>query len=58
MFKVSNKDLMDCIDFKINNTDATKHHTQKRIYGTLMQIWKSAIVYVFIWNQYVEDFTS
>ena len=22
----------------------------------LMQIWKSAIIFVFIWKQYVEDF--
>ena len=24
---------------------------------TLMQIWKSAIIFVFIWKYYVEDFT-
>ena len=26
--------------------------------GTLMQIWKSANIFVFVWKQYVEDFTS
>ena len=25
--------------------------------GTLMQIWKSANIFVFIWMEYVEDFT-
>ena len=25
--------------------------------GTLTQIWKSANIFVFIWKQYVEDFT-
>ena len=25
--------------------------------GTLMQIWKSANIFVFIWKQCVEDFT-
>ena len=25
--------------------------------GTLMQIWKSAKIFVFIWKWYVEDFT-
>ena len=25
--------------------------------GTLIQIWKSANIFVFIWKQYVEDFT-
>ena len=27
------------------------------IKGTLMQIWKSANIFVFIWKQYVEGFT-
>ena len=26
--------------------------------GTLMQIWKYANIFVFIWKQYVENFTS
>ena len=25
--------------------------------GTLLQIWKSAYMFVFIWKYYVEDFT-
>ena len=25
--------------------------------GTLMQIWKSANIFLFMWNQYVEDLT-
>ena len=25
--------------------------------GTLMQIWKSVTIFVFIWKQYVKDFT-
>ena len=25
--------------------------------GTLMQIWKSANIFVFIWKQYIENFT-
>ena len=25
--------------------------------GTLMQIWKSASIFVFIWKEYLEDFT-
>ena len=25
--------------------------------GTLMQIWEPAIIFVFIWKQYVDDFT-
>ena len=26
--------------------------------GTLMQIWKSVNIFVFIWIKYAEDFTS
>ena len=29
----------------------------KFLKGTLMQIWKSVNIFVFIWKQYVEDFT-
>ena len=29
-----------------------------RVKGTLMQIWKSGNVFVFMWKYYVEDFTS
>ena len=31
---------------------------QTNFKGTLMQIWKSANIFVFIWKWYVEDFTS
>ena len=27
------------------------------IQGTLMQIWKSANIFVFVWKYYAEDFT-
>ena len=30
--------------------------TKELLKGTLMQIWKSANIFVFIWKQYVEDF--
>ena len=28
-----------------------------KLKGTLMQIWKSAHIFVFIWKQYAEEFT-
>ena len=28
-----------------------------KIKGALMQIWKSANIFVYMWKQYVEDFT-
>ena len=30
---------------------------EKQIKGTLMEIWKSANIFVFIWKRYVEEFT-
>ena len=41
---------------KMNHSNWNICHN-KRIKGTLMQIWKSVIIFVFIWKYYVEDFT-
>ena len=35
----------------------TTFHNNFALKSTLMQIWKSANIFVFIWNLYVENFT-
>ena len=40
--------------FKIS---ALKNFAVLRIKGTLIQIWKSAKIFIFIWKWYAQDFT-
>ena len=48
-------DLENITPFKIEIIE--KPHTVFLLKGTLMQIWKSANIFVSIWKQYVENLT-